>query len=167
MQTMQADMDELLKQLRKGTIQKAYRKLLDYIISLRAHFGHTYPNYDVSGSVYHGYMDMTYFPIFTDFLRRSHLKIAIVFNYNEFRFEAWLSGNNRKVQQKYWDLFRNNKWTKYHIVPTIRGADSIVECIVATDIDFDHLDALTAHIAKSTERFIDDIEKYLSRVEVE
>jgi hypothetical protein len=164
---MQADMEELRRQLRKGTIQKAYRNLLDYIMNLRAHFGHEYPNYDVSGSVYHGYMDMTYFPIFTDFLRRSRLKIAIVFNYDEFRFEAWLSGNNKKVQQKYWDLFRANKWTKYHIAPTLRGADSIVECMLATDVDFDHLDALTARIEKSTAGFIADIEKYLSSVEVD
>jgi hypothetical protein len=34
------------------------------------------------------------------------LKIAIVFDYAAFGFEAWLAGRNRQVQRKYWQLFR-------------------------------------------------------------
>ena len=64
------------------------------------------------------------------------LKIAIVFNYEAFRFEAWLSAANRQVQRKYWELFRNSQWADYRVVKPATGVDSILECDLASDPDF-------------------------------
>ena len=33
----------------------------------------------------------------------AHLAVAVVFDYEAFRFELWLAARNRKVQRKYWD----------------------------------------------------------------
>jgi hypothetical protein len=161
MQSIQEDMNAFRGQLRNGSIQKAYRALLAYMMDLRTHFKHKYPSYDISG-LYHGYMDMSYFAIFPTSLKHRDLKIAIVFNYEAFRFEAWLAGSNRKVQQKYWDLFRDSQWTKYRVATPAKGVDSIVECDLAENFDFGDLDTLTASIEKITEEFIDDIERFLS-----
>jgi hypothetical protein len=54
-------MNEYRKQLEKGAIQEAYKGLMEYILALRTHFKNKYPDYFVSGSIYYGYMDMTYF----------------------------------------------------------------------------------------------------------
>jgi hypothetical protein len=54
-------MYEYKKQLEKGAIKEAYRGLMDYFNALRLFFKNKYPDYFVSGSVYYGYMDMTYF----------------------------------------------------------------------------------------------------------
>ena len=66
MDSFKESMSEYRKQLEKGTIQKAYRGLMDYIMGLRSYFENKYPDYYVSGSVYFGYMDMTYFSFFPE-----------------------------------------------------------------------------------------------------
>ncbi len=161
MQSIQEDMNDLRGQLRIGSIQKAYRALLGYMMDLRTHFKNRYPNYSISG-LYQGYMDMTYFAIVPPSLKHRDLKIAIVFNYEAFRFEAWLSGTNRQVQRKYWELFRDSQWTEYRVVTPAKGIDSIVECNLAKDFDFGDLDSLTTSIEEKAVEFINDVERFLS-----
>lgn len=161
MNSMWEDMEEFREQLRKGSIQKAYRTLLTYMLGLRAFFKNRYPDADVSG-LYQGYMDMTYFALLPPSLKQRNLKIAIVFNYEAFRLEAWLVGRNRQVQRQYWELFRDSQWPEYRVVMPAKGIDSIVECDLARDFDLSASDALTSSIEKTTVAFIDDIERYLS-----
>ena len=80
----------------------------------------------VSG-LYQGYFDMTYFALFPPALRSRDLKIAIVFDYEAFAFEVWLAARNRKVQRRYWELFRDSSWSGYHVVEPAAGVDAIVE----------------------------------------
>ena len=162
MHSIQEDMAELRRELGKGSIQRAYRALLSYILDLRTHFKNRYPDFAVSG-LYQGYMDMTYFALFPPSLKHRELKIAIVFNYGAFRFEAWLAGSNRKVQRQYWELFRDSQWPAYRVVAPGRGIDSIVECDLAEDFDLSDPDALTASIETATAAFIDDVERFLSK----
>ena len=164
MDSMQVDMNELRKQLRSGSIQKAYRALLGYMMDLRKHFQIGYPDYSVSG-LYQGYLDMTYFAVVPPSLKRHGLKIAIVFNYGSFRFEAWLAGSNRQVQRKYWELFKDTPWAEYRVVAPAIGVDSIVECNLAEHFDFRDPDTLTSDIEKKAAKFTDDIERFLSRHE--
>jgi hypothetical protein len=157
-------MDELRRQLAKGSIQKAYRALFSYITELRTHFVNKYGDSAVSG-LYQGYMDMTYFALFPPFLKRLDLKVAIVFNYDEFRFEAWLAARNRKVQRQYWELFKDSHWAEYRVVAPAGGIDSIIECDLAIDSDLSQPDALTSRIENRTSAFINDIERLLSEIQ--
>jgi hypothetical protein len=163
MESFQEYMNEYRKQLEKGYIQKAYKGLMEYIMDLRTHFNKKYPDYFVSGSIYYGYMDMTYFSFFPKSLKQRNLKTAIVFIHDTFRFEAWLAGYNKQVQQKYWKLFKDSDWNKYHIVSTTKGVDSIIECTLVDNPDFSDLDALTKQIEKGTLNIINDIEEFLSK----
>lgn len=79
---------EYRKQVEKGDIVTVYRGLMEYIMNLRTHFKNRYPDYFVSGSIYHGYMDMTYFPLFPVKLKEKGLKIAVVLIHDRLRFEA-------------------------------------------------------------------------------
>lgn len=153
---------EYKKQLEKGAIKAAYRGLMEYIMDLKTHFKNKYPDYFVSGSVYFGYMDMTYFSFFPKSLKRQKLKVAIVFLHDAFRFEVWLAGANKQVQAKYWKLFKENNWNKHHIVSTTKGVDSIVESILVGAPDFRDLEALTNQIERGTLKFIKDVEEFLS-----
>ena len=155
-------MEEFRRQLEKGSIRKAYRALLSYMMGLRTHFKNNLAGSTVSG-FYQGYMDMTYFALFPSSLKHRNLKIAIVFNYDAFRFEAWLAGRNRKVQRQYWKLFKNSQWPKYRVVTPAKGIDSILECDLATGFDLDDSDALTRSIETTTLAFIDDIERFLAK----
>jgi hypothetical protein len=154
---------EYRKQLKKGAIQKAYKGLMDYLMELRTHLDHKYPDYSVSGSLYYGYMDMTYFSFQPESIKLRKLKIAVVFIHDAVRFEVWLAGNNKQVQERYWKLFKESHWNKYHLVSTPKGVDSILECVVVDDPDFSDLDALTQQIERGTLKFIRDIESFLAR----
>ena len=161
MHSIREDIEEFREQLGKGSIQKAYRALISYIMGLRTHFKNSYAGFAVSG-LYQGYMDMTYFALFPPSLKHRGLKIAIVFNYEAFRFEAWLAGTNRQVQRQYWELFRDSRWTEYRVVTPAKGVDSIIECNLAEDFDFGDLDSLTESIEEKAVEFIDDVERFLS-----
>jgi len=157
--------NEYRKQLKKGYIQVAYKGLMEYIMGLRSYLKTKYPDYILSGSIYHGYMDMTYFSFFTGSLKSKKLKTGIVFNYGNFRFEVWLFGYNKNVQNKYWNLFKayESYWKKYHIPVNTKGVDSIMEYILVDNPDFNDLDTLTEQIEKGTLEFIDDVENFLSK----
>ena len=161
MESFHEYINEYKKQLEKGDIKKAYRGLMDYIKGLRLYFKNNYPDYFVSGNIYHGYMDMTYFSFFPDSLKRCKLKVALVFIHDTCRFEVWLAGYNKQIQTKYWKLFKESDWNKYCILSTTKG-DSIIEYILVDPPDFSDLDTLTKQIEKKTLKFIKDVEEFLS-----
>jgi len=159
---MQNNLQEFHEQLKKGAIQPAYRFLLDYILRLRTHFKNEFTDCDVPGNVYQGYMDMTYFSIIPPSLKQHKLKIAVVFLYDAFRFEVWLSGYNRQVQAKYWQLFRDRGWEPYRLVVDPLKADAILEHILVAEPDFTNPDALTRQIECGSRDFITDMENFLT-----
>jgi hypothetical protein len=161
--SLQDNMNDYRKQLEKGAIQKAYQALMDYVMGLRLYFENKYPDYSVSGSIYFGYMDMTYFSFFPDSLKLRRLKVGIVFVHCKFRFEVWLFGYNKGVQAKYWKLFNESGWTKYRIPSAINGLDSIVEGILVQNPNFDDMDTLTKQIETGAMKFIEDVENFLSK----
>ena len=163
MSSFQEYMLEYKKQLEKGAIQVAYRGLMDYFNFLKAYFKKKYSDYFVSGSVYFGYMDMTYFAFFPASLKRRRLKAGVVFNHRDFRFEAWLFGVNKTIQTKYLKLFKVSAWKKYNIASTTKGVDFIIWHVLVDDPDFSDLDFLTRKIEKGTLKFIDDVEGFLNK----
>ena len=160
---LQEYIKEYRTQLEKGYIQRAYKGLMEYIMDLKTYLKNQHPDYFISGSIYYGYMDMTYFSFFPESFKQRDLKVAIVFNYDQFRFEAWLAGYNKQVQQKYWKLFQESDWNKYRIVSTTKGVDSIIEHNLTDNPDFSDLDSLTKQIETGTLNFINDIDDFLSK----
>jgi hypothetical protein len=163
MNSLHETINEYRKQLKKGAIQTAYKGLMEYMMGLRTYFNSKYPDHFVSGSIYYGYMDMTYFSVIPESLKQRKLKAAVVFVHEAFRFEVWLAGYNKQVQSKYWKLFKESGWDKYRIVPTTEGADSILEYVLVEEPNFNDLDALTKQIEKGTLKFIKDVENFLSK----
>ena len=163
MKSLQENMAEFRKQLEMGSIQKAYLGLIEYMMSLKNHFSNKYPDYSTPGSLYNGYMDMTYFSILPKSLKDRDLKIAIVFLYDTFRFEIWLSGKNKRVLEKYWKIINKSGWDKYKVVEPVKGVDSVVEHILVDSPDFSDLDSLTKQIEQGALEFIQDIESFLAK----
>ena len=75
MRSFEKYMNEYRKQMKTGDIKKAYRGLMEYIMELRLYFKRHYPDYFVSGSIYYGYMDMTYFSFTPKHLNDEDLKL--------------------------------------------------------------------------------------------
>ena len=142
MESLQKNMIEYHTQLQKGILSQAYRGLMEYIMGLRTYLKNKYSDFFVSGSIYYGYMDMTYFSFFPKSLKDRNLKIAIVFIHETCQFEAWLAGINQQVQQKYWQLIKESGWDKYCIITPEKGVDSILEHVLVAEPDFDDLNAI-------------------------
>ena len=158
MGSLQACMNVYRKQLEKGDIIEAYQGLMEYFQNMRLHFKKKYSDYVVSG-IYYGYMDMTYFAFSPESQTNRKLKIAIVFVHEQFRFEVWLSGYTRDIQKKYLKLIEESGWNKYRITDNV---DSIVECTLIDDPNFDDLDTMTEQIESGTLKFIEDVNSFLS-----
>jgi hypothetical protein len=155
---------EYCKQLELGKIQEAYKGLMTYLSALRNDFSVQYPQFEFPGSLYFGYMDMSYFSIVTPNLKPHKLKIAVVFLHQEFRFEAWLSGVNRQIQTDYWQKIKDSGWNKYPLVENIQGSDSILVQILVANPNFDDLPELNAKIEAGTIKFITEINDLLAQI---
>ncbi len=160
MSPLAGDLAELREQLGKGSVQRAYAAIVGYMSRLRAHFASREGERAVSG-LYQGYLDMTYFALFPPALRSRDLKIAIVFDYEAFAFEVWLAARNRKVQRRYWELFRDSGWSGYHVVEPAAGVDAIVEHPAGSGFELDDPRALTAKIEATTAAFLVELERFL------
>ena len=156
-------MSEYRRQMELGVISRAYRGLMEYMRDLRVHFESAVPGSFVSGSVYPGYMDMTYFSFTPESLHHRKLKIAIVFLHETCRFEVWLAAMNKRVQAEYWNLLRERNWTTYPLPPAVKGVDAITGHVLSEDPDFRDLPALTRQIEHGVLQFIADIEDFLSK----
>lgn len=161
MGSLQHSMKEFKRLLGEGTLQQAYRGLVEYMMGLRTHFMKTYPDYTVSGSIYYGYMDMTYFSIFTLATKARKLKFAVVFVYDTFRFEVWLSAANRGALAEYRQKVADSGWDKYRLVDAEQNPDAVLEHVLAAEPDFDRPEALTAQIEQGVLAFIKDVEGFL------
>jgi len=151
---------EYTAQLRKGQIQKAYKGIMIFMSELRSYLESGYPDY-TAGSLYIGYMDMTYFAFTPTDLKNKKLKIAVVYLHEKGVFEVWLAGNNRKIQAEHIALMHNKNITKYKLSQVIPGVDSIIESILVEKPDFDHPEALKKQIEKKAMEFIRDITSIL------
>ncbi len=163
MGSFQELVNEYRLQLEKGDLQKAYKSLMEYILALKAHLQSHYPDYFVSGSIYFGYMDMTYFSFNPKSFKDRGLRVAIVFIHEKLRFEGWLAGINKQVQARYWKLFKESGWNKFPVVASLKGSDSIIECLLAETPDFNDLEVLTRQIEIAAIKFITEIEAFLWR----
>ncbi|MHB8136310.1 MAG: DUF7000 family protein [Anaerolineaceae bacterium] len=160
MAALQESISEYKNQLEKGEIQKAYKGILEYLMSLRTHFEKQYPDWTVPGGLYTGYMDMSYFSIIPPSLKERKLKIAVVFIHDACRFEVWLAGVNKGVQAEYWQMIKESGWDLYEPVATTQGADAIIEHILILDPDFDDLDGLTRQIQNGVQVFSANIDNF-------
>ena len=77
MKTLNQLISEYTSHLQQGDLQAAYKGILNYLGILRSEFVRKYPDYEI-GSIYQGYMDMSYFSLNTKQLKEKGLKIAIV-----------------------------------------------------------------------------------------
>lgn len=161
MDTLAKQIQEYRSQLSKGIIQKAYKGIMTFMSGLKTYLEHNHPDYFTS-ALYFGYMDMTYFAFTPAVLRDKKLKIAVVYLHEGGQFEAWLGGNNRKIQAEYIERLRHTKLGKYQLSQVHPGVDSIIESILVDQPDFDHPEKLQKQIEKKTIEFAIDIASMLA-----
>ncbi len=145
-------------QLKKGDILIAYNELVKFVMNLRTEFIKNLSDQYSFAGILHGYMDYTYFYYSNEFLKSKKLKLGLVLNHMEMRFEIWLLGNTKPIQQKYWELSKNTKWNKDNAeMPKY----SILESVIVEKPDFDNFDKLSEQIETKMVQVSDEILDYL------
>jgi hypothetical protein len=162
MNSLKKDIQEYRLQLSKGHIQKAYKGIMTFMSGLKSHLEKNFPDY-ITSALYFGYMDMSYFAFTPTSLKAKKLKIAIVYLHESGRFEAWLGGNNRKLQAEFIDQLGKKDIGKYTLSKAAPGVDSIIEAILVEDPDFDKLEDLKMQIENHTIEFINDMTAILDQ----
>jgi len=131
------------EQLAKGDILIAYNQLVKFVMKLRVDFIKNLSEQYAFTGILHGYMDYTYFYYSNDFLKSKKLKLGLVLNHSEMRFEIWLLGNTIAIQKKYWEIFKASKWNEnIKEMPKY----SILEAVLENEPDFDNLPQLSQNI---------------------
>lgn len=130
-------------------------------MKLRTHFKDQYPEYNVAGNFYQGYMDMSFFSLAPKIFKEKDLKIAVVFIHGHTRFEVWLTGKNSTIQTEYRKFFRETSSNEYTVSLDKKGVTTIIESILVKQPDFDNPEELTKQIDTGLVRFIEDMEKIL------
>ena len=164
MESFHDAMMEYKTQMQLEVIPRAYLGLMGYLSALKSTLKTRHPEYHVSGSMYFGYMDMTYFSFFPDSLGSRNLKTGIVFIHETCQFEVWLFGVNKQVQSHYWKLIKDSGWSQYKLVETTKGEDAILTHVLVEEPNFEDLDGLTDQIEQGTLRFVRDVEVFLGGV---
>lgn len=147
------------KALTTNNIAQGYKALMEYLMSLRNHFIKQYSKGLIVGNFYQGYMDMSYFPITPKALKKQQLKIGLVFNHEKVRFEAWLVGQNKRIQQKHWEQLKGQNLSPYKI--SHNPNESILTNVLVEKPNFNELEELSNEIEKEVLVFIKTISKLL------
>lgn len=158
------DIQELRIRLEEGSIQRAYRGIVSYMSRLRTVFADQQGERAVSG-LYQGHLDVTYFALFTDGLKARDLKLAILFNYETFHFDVWLTARNRKIQKRYWELLLNAGYEKYPLIEPAVGKVAILKATLISDYALGDESALNAKIIEGVTAFERDIVAFLDEVD--
>jgi hypothetical protein len=130
------------KALANGDIQRTYQGLVGIVQRLSADFSKAYEGKYAVANVLHGYIDLTYFYLQNDYLKRRKLKFGIVLNHRQAHFELWLLGQTQNVQTSYWQKLKGSKWVNDEAMPKY----SIFEIVLLPTPDFDNFKNLSDSI---------------------
>lgn len=128
-----------------------------FMTALRAHFISRFPTGFKAGQIYKGKKEISFFTFTPLSLHQQKLKIAIVWNYQNDRFEIWLAGQNRQIQKQCWSFFKDSNWSKYPVPNNITAGFSIVDSILVANPNFNDADKLILQIEAKAMAFIQGI----------
>ncbi|MCG8332783.1 MAG: AraC family transcriptional regulator [Chitinophagales bacterium] len=157
----QGNLSYYKEQMAKGQIRIDYSRLIAYLKSLRVYFHKEYASDFILGKIYQGSMDFSYFSLTTPELKKQKLKFVLIFDHEKMQFSICLSGQNKSIRKKYWELFRGSDWNKYHLVESIDNSLSIIDTVIVEKPDFDDTNTLTKQIETESLKFMDDIKEVL------
>jgi len=141
--------------------QLGYHELIKYMKELRAFFEKEYETYFKLGKIYQGSPDFSYFSLTTKELKKQKLKFVIILNHKLMNFSICLSGQNKSIRKKYWDMFKSSDWNKYHLVESINNSLPIIDHVITENPDFDNREYLTEQIETESIKFINELKNLL------
>jgi len=150
------------EQVGNSEIQKTYMFLLKYLKQVKAGFEKAFSKEYSCGNISPGYMDFSYFPFSNDYLKDKKLRFGIVLNHSDLRFELWLMGQNKEIQNSYWEIFETSPWNQGRIT---KPRYSELEIVLVDNPDFEKIDNLTNGIVNRAAEEAGRVIAYLESLE--
>ncbi|NLI53609.1 MAG: hypothetical protein GX417_04715 [Clostridiales bacterium] len=144
-----------------GDLPRAYRGILASLSAFKSAWQTAHPE-DAVGSVYAGYMDMSFVAVAPDALAARRLKVSLVFLHAEARFSLWLAAGNRAIQAKTASELRKKPLGAYAFCPLQPGVDAIIASEIPPPYAFDDPEALSGPLLLAAEAFLADMEALLA-----
>lgn len=164
MGSIDKEIQELQACLRTGVVARAYREILAYMARLRGALLEHAGGRTASG-IYQGHLDITHFALFPEGLKARGLKLTILFNYEKFCLEAWLTARNQKIGQRYWKLLSASHFAPYALLQPTVGNVALFKVLLAADFSLADEAHLTANVLVAVSELERDILEHLDRVD--
>ena len=140
---------EEYKNIMKNTnLQKGYQEIIKLFRYLKIYFEKEMPEFKFTSNIVENNMDYSYFQFTNDKLKKNKLKIVFVFIHKEFKFQIWLSGINRNIQ----NIYKN---TKYNLSINPNKTDYILSKDL--NLNYNDLKQSLIYLKKEVYSFINDI----------
>ncbi len=138
-------------------LEQAYRIIMTTMSQLKVAWDTRYPEMP-SGSLYQGFLDMTFISVKPAGLSELDLKVSMVYLHQSNTFEGWLVARNRKVQSVIHKNLHHRPLGKYSLTVLEPGVDAIIATSLIRHPDFDDPASLIEEIIKNTLNFISDMQ---------
>ncbi len=137
-------------------------QLIQYMKEIRAFFSKEYEALFTLGNIYQGNPEYSYFSLKTAALKPQKLKFVIILNHNTLSFSICLSGQNKSIRKKVWELFNDSDWNTYHLAASIDDSLSIVDHTIVEEADFNNKKSLIQQIERESLAFVSEITAVLA-----
>ncbi len=134
-----------------------FHQLIAYMKELRTFFSKQYEASFSFGNIYLQSPDYSYFSLTTEELKKQKLKFVIILDHKTLCFSICLSGQNKSIRKKYWKIFKDSDWSKYHLAESIDNSLSIIDQIIVENPNFDDKRSLTQKIEIESIKFIKEL----------
>lgn len=118
-------------------------------VYLKKHKGHL-----KLGSIYQGNPEYSYFSLTPLELKPQKLKFVIAFNHIDLKFSICLSGQNKSVRKKYWEILKKRDAKNYRLVAEIASSLFIVDHILLENTDLDNRTQILNHVEVKSLKFM-------------
>ncbi len=137
-------------------LQKCYQEFIKFFRYLKIYLEKAMTDYKFTGNIVENNMDYSYFQFSNEELKNKGLKIVVVFVHKSCNYEVWLSGLNREIQVKYYNMLKGN-YGKYTLTTNPNGLDYILKNILINNSDYNDIDKLLIQIKSKIVNFITDV----------
>ena len=113
MEVFDEDILEFKKLIQTTRLKQGYQKIQKLLRNLRNDLVKEMMGYRFQAGVVENNMEYAYFQMQDELMKRYNLKTVVIFDYQRFSFEVWISGVNRHVQkayQQYLQTIANETW---------------------------------------------------------
>lgn len=95
------DILEFKKLIQNTRLKQGYQKIQKLLRNIKNDLNKEMNDYRFQAKVAENNMEYAYFQVQDELMKDHGLKVVVIFDYLNFRFEIWISGVNRQVQAAY------------------------------------------------------------------